>query len=159
MFICATGVDPGLVHTGVVHMEVNDLTREIIITHEIVMGPNVDAVNAFLLAQSTGPVYIEGYRTRGQFSTNDRMIRAVADMKAGLPHSKVIANTGIKKVVKPKLLQVLHLEKFPTTHHQDLQSAARIMVLGMLKNPEQNSVLAGVVSDHISGVAWSIIGN
>lgn len=159
MFIHANGVDPGLVHTGVVSMSMNDISKEIHIAYEIVMGPNVDAVNAFLAKQDIGPTYIEGYRTRGQFSTNDRMIRAVADMKAGIPHSKILPNTGIKKVVKPHLLRVLQLEKFPVSNHQDLESAARIMVLGMLKDPMHNRALAGRVTDHINGVGWTITGN
>lgn len=159
MFIHANGVDPGLVHTGVVSMSVNDVAREIHISYQIVMGPNVDAVRDFLSKQAVGPTYIEGYRTRGQFNTNDRMIRAVADMKAGLPHSKILANTGIKKVVKPELLRVLQLEKFPVSNHQDLESAARIMVLGMLKDVTQNQVLATRVTDHMNGVGWTITGN
>jgi hypothetical protein len=41
-----------------------------------------------------------------------------------------------------------------STHHDDLRSAARILVLGMLKNPMLNEVLSDYVRDRIKGRPW-----
>lgn len=154
MRIDITGVDPGLVHTGVVGITMATEDRILTVRHKIVLGPNVEEVLKF--NYSTSRTFIEGYRTRGQFNTNNRMIQAVAEMKKGIPNSVVVPNMGIKKVVKPELLRIMNLQKFPTSNHQDLQSAARILVLGMLKDPALNYVLADFVNDHINDRVWKI---
>ena len=44
----------------------------------------------------------------------------------------------------------------PPTHHQDLRSAARIALLGMLRDEQMNRLLADVVRDHLAGETWTI---
>jgi hypothetical protein len=55
------------------------------------------------------------------------------------------------------LLEVLGLWSFSTpTNHDDLRSAARILVLGMLKDEEMNQLLTYILIDHIEGKPWAI---
>ena len=101
--------------------------------------------------------FIEKYQPRAVLGTDARMVKAVNDLKAELPHAKVVLNTGSKKVVKRPLMELLGVAKFSTpTHHQDLVAAARIAVLGMLKDRDLNKVLANVVLDHLNGRTWDV---
>jgi hypothetical protein len=64
---------------------------------------------------------------------------------------------GVKKIVKPAVLITLGAWLFSTpTHHDDLRSAARIAVLGMMKDPEMNLLLADIIRDHLGGQPWTI---
>ena len=75
----------------------------------------------------------------------------------GLKGSTVLPNMGVKKVVRRPLMELLGAWKFSTvTHHQDLRSAARIALLGMLKDPHMNRLLFDVVLDHIEGRTWRV---
>jgi hypothetical protein len=64
---------------------------------------------------------------------------------------------GVKKVVKSPLMELLGVWDFRLkTHHQDLRSAARIALLGMLKDDHLNKLLTDVVADHLRGENWNV---
>jgi hypothetical protein len=132
--------------------------REVVVDHEVVVSTNVKdvmtAVTEFTLDVKPH-VYIEGYRSRSNLAHDKDMLIAVREMQQATK-GKVLNNTGIKKTVKPAVLQLLGAWKFSTpTHHDDLRSAARIAVLGMLK--EHNELLADVVRDHLDGKPWHVL--
>jgi hypothetical protein len=55
------------------------------------------------------------------------------------------------------VLEALGAWKFQTTtHHQDLRSAAKIAVLGMMKQEHTNLLLAAIIRDHIDGRPWKV---
>jgi hypothetical protein len=84
------------------------------------------------------------------------MLAAVADMRRET-RGTVLNNTGVKKVVRQPLMELLGVWKFSTTtHHQDLRSAARIALLGMLKHQELNRLLTEVVKDNLEGRGWRV---
>jgi hypothetical protein len=149
------GIDPGIVHTGVVSIEFHK--REIEVEHHVLFGP--DAHQAGVLCRSFGQppaIFIEGYRSRSNLEHDKEMLNAVADFRKETGGT-VLDNTGVKKIVKPAVLKVLGAWDFSTpTHHQDLRSAARIAVLGMLKDPDMNRVLADCIRDHIDGHPWRV---
>lgn len=153
------GVDPGLVHTGVVSLLFKSDHRTIHIAHEAIAGPDVSAVKSWMLRQYYAPkpfIFIEGYRPRSHFDSDARMTDAVNQMKRGLG-GQVLNNTGVKKVIRRPLMELLGCWKFSTvTHHQDLRSAARIALLGMVKDEWLNKLLTTVVSDHLAGAAWHV---
>jgi hypothetical protein len=69
----------------------------------------------------------------------------------------VLLNTGVKKTIKRPLMELLGCWAFTTTtHHQDLRSAARIALYGMVKNDTLNQVLYSVVRDHLEGRTWHV---
>ena len=153
------GVDPGIVHTGTVRLEFDPVGRNISVDHEAIPGPDGDAVRQWICTQSEPMphIFIEGYRTRSNFGTDTEMVNAVQKMKARLPHATVLTNTGVKKVVRRPLMELLGCWSFSTpTHHQDLRSAARIALLGMLKSEHLNRVLTAVVTDHLEGRTWGV---
>lgn len=152
------GVDPGLVHTGVVRLLFVPSVREVHLEHEAIAGPDAKATADWI---STGEfveptVFIEGYRPRSHFNSDAQMTAAVQQIRAATG-GRVLLNTGVKKVVKQPLMELLGCWKFSTvTHHQDLRSAARIALLGMLKQESFNVLLTSVVRDHLAGRTWRV---
>ena len=159
------GVDPGLVHTGVVSMLFDAAARTVHIQATVVTGPDgAEVWNAVDNGSYPGVksrVYIEGYRPRSNLNSDKRMVEGVAEIKRVLQKERiettVLLNTGVKKVVKKSLMELLEVWTFSTkTNHQDLRSAARIALLGMLKQEPTNRLLADVVRDHLRGSDWNV---
>lgn len=162
--IIVIGIDPGLIDTGLVALNFNVFTKEIFVRYAVksrAKAPEIAASAALLLSARHSPryhIFIEGYRPRSNFNTDVKMLELITQLKAEMPAAKVINNTGIKKVVKPKLLEFLRIDSFPlTTNHGDLVSAGRILVLGMLKDPELNKLLTSVFTDLYQGHPWTVI--
>lgn len=158
MKLHVVGIDPGLVDTGLVRMEFDSRRRRIGVAHAVVSAPldHAQVVGDVLSLLEPATVFIEGYRPRAHMNTDKRMVELVAAIKKSTG-GKVLDNTGIKKVVHQALLELLGVWVFTTpTHHQDLRSAARIMVLGMLKDTDYNSLLTTVVRDHLNHSPWLV---
>lgn len=162
MDLLCSGVDPGIIHTGVVTLGVAEGNHALHVNHEAILGPDADAVDRFIAneeyrMQAKSVTFIEDYRPRHHMTHDKDMLKAVSEVRQATG-GKVLDNMGIKKIVKPKLLDLLGIGKFSTpTHHQDLLSAARILVLGMLKDDDLNKVLADIVMDHLAGNTWRVI--
>lgn len=162
--LSVVGVDPGIVHTGIVAANFHTAERRISVAYSALAGDAAPA-HAGLIRHTcfTLPtaaptaVFVEAYRERGtSYGTNAPMRELLAEIRRQMPEATIVDNTGVKKVVKPALLKVLGMLKFgQTTHHQDLEAAARILVFGMLKDPVLNEVLADVLLATINGNPWS----
>lgn len=153
------GVDPGLVHTGVVRMSFVPTDKKIIVGHKVVLGPAAAAVRVWAVPLGKWPdaLFIEAYRPRSNLNSDERMVRAVGELKARMPSAVVLNNTGVKQVVKKSLMELLGVWSFSTkTHHQDLRSAARIALLGMLKDEDMNRLLSDIVAAHLKGDDWHV---
>lgn len=159
--IVVTGIDPGLVDTGIVSFRFEVNLCQIFVSWNVQTRQPAIAI-ARTAAMLHSPVYvnyifIEGYRPRSHLNTDAKMTALVHDLHQLLPDAKVLNNTGIKKVVKPRLLELLNVDMFPVaTHHGDLVSAARIAVLGMLKDPDLNRLLVKVVSATLTQSRWQV---
>ena len=161
------GVDPGLVHTGVVRLVFNSAEKNLAIEHAAIEGKDHTSQAWDWITDAGGVskvkdfghdpyIFIEDYNPRSAFNTDKRMGDLVRDMKAGLGGT-LLLNTGVKKVVRRELMEVLGVWKFSTpTHHQDLRSAARIALYGMLKNDDLNAVVTSVLVDHINEQPWYV---
>ena len=157
------GVDPGLVHTGIVMLDFDFDKRRLIVDHRVVDG--LDAVAAFDAVKdmtgrdsfSTLDIFIEWYRPRSGFSVDERMVQANNDFRSTLG-GKLLRNTGVKKIVTRELMELCHVWSFSTsTHHQDLRSAARIALLGMMLEPEPlNKALYIYATDNTDGRNWNV---
>lgn len=162
--VTVIGIDPGLIDTGLVSLTFSRITRGIWVHYAVesrAKAPEIAENVRLLRAAHWSPEYhlfIEGYRPRSNFNTDVKMLELITQLKAEMPAAKVINNTGIKKVVKPKLLEFLKIDSFPlTTNHGDLVSAGRILVLGMLKDPELNKLLTFVFTDLYEGHPWTVV--
>jgi len=151
------GVDPGLVHTGVVSLLFLPHHKEVSVMHTLVQGLDAAAVAAWVQTRGADKVYIEQYRPRQSLSSDTRMVQAEQDLRREIPGARFLPNMGIKRVITEDLMRLLEVWKFTTsTHHQDLRSAARIALLGMVKNPDTNRALADVVEAHVNGKPWTV---
>lgn len=165
MNVNVAGVDPGLVHTGVVQLQLFPDSHEWTMTHHLVDGildakgnPQVDCdeVVRWLGLAPAEATFIEAYRPRAHYQNDARMGAAVNELKRRIPRATALDNTGVKKVVKPDLMKLLGVWQFKTiSHHQDLRAAARIGIYGLLKNQQWNPVLADLVRAHIDGQPWT----
>lgn len=153
------GIDPGIVNTGIVIYFINPQDRYVIIKHTAIEGCKTDDILDFLhqhldpsAARTWTYVFVEAYRPRSHFDTDARMGAAVNEIKKMGPEVYALDNSGVKNVVPRALLELLNSWSFSTTsNHQDVRSAARIAILGMLKNETLNNLLAQVVLSKIEG--------
>lgn len=154
------GIDPGLVHTGVVRMVFDPDNRRIDNDHTAIVGPDVTAARQWIGQPYQLPmaeVFVEDYRPRSAYNTDKRMGDAVRAFR-GITGAKVLDNTGVKKVVSRELMELLGVWVFSTpTNHQDLRSAARIALLGMLKDEQHNRLIADVVKAKLDGQPWRVM--
>lgn len=153
------GVDPGLVHTGVVSLVFRSDVETVTVEHTLVQGPDAQAVASWIKG-TVGwypKVYIEQYRPRQHLSVDARMLQAEQDLRRAVPNARFLTNMGIKRIIQQQLMEMLDVWSFKTsTHHQDLRSAARIALLGMVKDEVLNDVLAEAVRDHLEGRTWEV---
>ena len=152
------GIDPGIVNTGIVVYYIYPNIRLISVAHTAIVGCDVQDIRAYLKQYALdGPLpwtylFVEAYRPRSHFDTDARMGAAVNDIKRMGDNIYALDNTGVKNVVSRALLELLNSWNFSTkSNHQDVRSAARIAILGMLKNETLNRLLAQVVFSKING--------
>lgn len=153
------GVDPGLVDTGVVSLMFDTTGRTLTIEHGKVLGESALEVARWVtaVAGSYQTVFIEKYKPRQNLNADTRMLKLQQELGLVIPRAKFLPNMGIKRTVPKGLMQLLDVWMFSTTtHHQDLRSAARIALLGMLKDDTLNHVLAEMVREHLDFQSWTI---
>lgn len=153
---CITGIDPGLVHTGVVHLCVSPHQQNIDVSCAVVDGIDLEELQRLNSTTPAQLVFIEDYRPRSHFTTDAKMMTGVRDIKNALPGSILVDNSGVKKTVTEPLLAVFGCSAFKIpSNHQDLKSAARIAILGGLKTPAVNRLFATIVRAHAFKVPWT----
>ena len=152
------GIDPGIVNTGIVIYRIYPNIRLITVVHTAIVGCDVQDIQTYLKQYAMdGPLpwtylFVEAYRPRSHFDTDARMGAAVNDIKRMGTNIYALDNTGVKNVVSRALLELLNSWNFSTkSNHQDVRSAARIAILGMLKNETLNRLLAQIVFSKING--------
>ena len=164
------GIDPGIVHTGIVAYAICThgpgqipMIYRVIDTEAAAEGERhriiSDGVSQFLedmlptltsqnYATEETPmlIFIEDYRSRASSNKPDAQMREIVSaLRRLLPLANVVDNTGSKKIARPALMKSLGLNTFRATHHQDLQAASRIMIYGALKQEHLNALLAGLL--------------
>lgn len=162
------GVDPGTVHNGLVRMEFDPAVKTFVIDSRVIPGISHDdgefssgetakAIGAAAREMAPDHIFIEAFRERGNSFKQDGPMRdLLRELRREIPKGQVIDNTGVKKVVLPSLMKRLGLIDFPTTHHRDLESAARIGVYGVLKDSGLNQLLSNMLFDALEGRPWTI---
>jgi len=171
MGVSYVGIDPGLVHTGMVAINIDPATKAFGVRYHAfdTLYDSAGALDASLSVRTVrehlvkepplfpiGGIFVEAYRSRGNnLHTDEKMRRLLSEFRLHMPSAEVIDNTGSKQVVRPPLLKVLNMDTFPATHHQDLQAAARILVFGMLKQDTANRYLYDIVDAHLDLNPWA----
>ena len=157
------GVDPGIVHTGLVELNWDFHNQELRITARSVDGITEQSVIELRRCIQRrmwrkSNIIVEEYRPKSHFSTDTKMVEGQAMLKLHLPSAKIINNSGVKSIVTKELLQLLNLYDWSTTtHHNDLRSAARIALLAMLRDERANNRLAKFVEAALDNKAVIIV--
>ena len=158
------GIDPGIVHTGLVELSWDFHNQELRITARSVDGITEQSVIELRRCIQRrvwrkSNIIVEEYRPKSHFSSDTKMVEGQAMLKLHLPSAKIINNSGVKSIVTKELLQLLDLYDWSTTtHHNDLRSAARIALLAMLRDERANNRLAKFVEAALNNKAAIIIG-
>lgn len=150
------GIDPGVVHTGIVSISLlpddpaTGITASVAVQSHVVNGLNADDVVSWLTSKhpqwSTRRIYVEAYRDRGNSFGEGKEMRAFETQIKGRLGCTVLDNTGVKQVVTKELMDLFGVWQFSvSTHHQDLRSAARIALYGGMKDETINARLTRVV--------------
>lgn len=157
MVTAVIGIDPGLVHTGMVQLVISPHAQVLRTYSNVIDGPDVAKAKALADASpKVDAVFVEAYTPRSHFNTDQRMVEAVTRFCHAFS-CKALRNTGSKQTVKPDLMKMLGLWNFSqSTHHQDLRSAARIALFGMLKDEELNRALTDMVMSMLRGEQWNV---
>lgn len=159
--IRVVGVDPGLVHTGAVRFNFDPEGKRYALDFQVFEGgpdgegPDIPQFLIWWDMYEATHTFVEAYKPRSTYKTDADMGRIVNDLVRATNSKKGLLNTGVKRVVRKPLMELLGAWTFSQrTHHQDLRSAARIGLYGMLKDPELNQVLYDYVTDHLAGNPW-----
>ena len=162
------GVDPGIVHTAAVVVHIDPERRWLRVFTKVFDGIGQESLEGLRdwcrIFTQPSRIWVEDYRARSHLEHDVEMQRAVSWMRSNLPNATVLNNTGVKQVVTQPLMELLRLWIFPArTHHQDLRSAARIMLYGMMKDPHLNSILYEIVEDRLTSQregrkpSWTVV--
>lgn len=144
------GIDPGLRDTGAVRFEFDSGDKTIHVSWYAYSDQKQMLRSvSYLVGGDSGPlVFIEDYRVRAGHRENKPMLELITKLRYELhqiANAKVTAlnNMGVKKLVTADLMKELKVWDFPiSTHHQDLRSAARIALLGIIKDEDMNRLLS-----------------
>ena len=157
------GIDPGLVDTGAVRLLIQP--DQMMVESRAFKPADLPELEHWVrpMGLDKPHIFVEKYRPRQNMGTDVSMVKLEQDITEMLRSrganriAMLQSNVGIKQVVSQPLMEVLQLWRFSTaTHHQDLRSAARIALLGMMKDDQLNTVLANVVWAHLNGKAPQI---
>lgn len=156
------GVDPGVVHTGVVSLFFDPVNKTVYRQFAVFDGIKPDEIKTWIATHTVGAgrlkVYIEKYEPRSIFDEDVKMIEGQALLKQALPKANLVSNFGVNSIIKAALLQQLECWKFGVaTHHNDLRSAAKIALYGAVKDEHFNPILYRFVDEQLNGVPWKVL--
>ena len=64
--VAVIGIDPGLVHTGLVRIELLPDLRRYWVEHEVVSGINLDLIERWCQRRPADAIFVEAYRPRSR---------------------------------------------------------------------------------------------
>jgi len=153
------GIDPGIVHTGVVRLLLDQDKRTVHSEFAVIDGLDAAAVERWVYRFGVEPdlISIEQYRPRQKLSSDVRMLQAEKNFLREMPEARLVPNTGVRRLAPRWTLDIFGIGAFPqATHHDDLGSAARILYLGGIKDDSINPCLTRVVRDFVDGDPWNV---
>jgi hypothetical protein len=157
------GIDPGLVHTGVVSMMFDNGFRELVVESLVVEYSefsNPDIIWDWVKPRRAPrtEVYVEKFVPRPGMNTSPAMLELEHLIKDSIPLAQMVRNMGVKQVITPQVMSTLKVWTFAqATNHQDLRSAARIGLFGMAKDDDLNALLAELLMADVDGQPWNIV--
>lgn len=171
------GIDPGIVDTGLVSLFLDTVEKSYSIGHRVfhkvthrekkttvISTDYLDGLHSVVAGEGLerpGAVYqhifVENFQQRGRNVFQDQDMLALVRETNKAVRGELIDNTSVKKLVTEDTLDAFNMRRFSVaTNHQDLKSAARILLVGMIKDKELNKTVADFILDHIQGNQWKL---
>lgn len=156
------GVDPGIVHTGVVALTLQPVERRVTVDSRIIYGADINSlvISVRAIAPVWSRMYVEGYRDRGTVNQmNNKMRVFEQEIRREWRKAQILENMGVKKIVTTPMMKAFGVWKMPHTNHRDLQAAARIALFGAIKQkdqPELNRIIYEYLTDYRGGRPWQL---
>lgn len=157
-----TGVDPGLVDTGIATITLDTAKQQVHVKYDVVSGadPHViaDAVRAISPPGAVGT--IEQYRNRGTVFTEDKKMATLEyDLRVLLDDFKLMENMGVKKIITATMLRRLRLPQPPSTNHSDVLAAVRIGLFGAARRDHgfNHALFQALLAGKDSTTRWQVI--
>lgn len=161
------GIDPGEVHTGCVALLFNEGDRTVDVHYAVINGVEVVEVRAWIEDMvKPAAIFIEDYNPGNFGRVSKRMSEALGRLKAEFPPAdspyivKYVDNAGVNTLIPAAVQRIFFGKGFVVpTHHDDLRSAGKIALLGMLQDKSQHdlrSLLSWVVQSELSGRPWTV---
>jgi hypothetical protein len=172
--IVIAGIDPGIVDTALVAIELDPQRREWRVhTYtwsnvtskdglSIIISPvfldSLRRVYDELQEHSVAFFGVEGFRQRGRNVGQDaRMLALVQAIRQTLPKSKTVDNTGLRKIIAPLVMKLFKVNRFTATNHADLKSAARVALKVGYDIDEINRIIFDFVQANLDGEPWRYV--
>jgi hypothetical protein len=167
--ISIVGIDPGIIHTGCVALKINTVRRTIDVYYAVINGVDVKAVDSWI-EKTVHPdaLFIEDYNPGNYVREDKKMSEALGRLKAYYEPTpdgddadlliRYVDNAGVNTLIPRPVLDLFGVGKFPvTTHHNDLVSAGKIALLGMLKESEDyRHLVSWPVRAELDGDPWAV---
>lgn len=161
------GIDPGIIHTGCVAFLFNERDKELDVHYAVINGTEPVEVRAWIEDQvKPGAIYIEDYNPGNYQREDKKMSEALGRLKAEFPPAdspyivKYVDNAGINTLIPVAVQKLYGIHKFNVaTHHNDLNSAGKIALLGMLQDKSGNDfrgLVSWLVQADLAGRPWTV---
>lgn len=159
--VSIVGIDPGIIHTGCVALWIDSKRRKIGVYHEVIKGVDVDQVKDWVATPHA--LFIEDYNPGNYQQEDKKMSEALGRLKHVFPPGELaryVDNAGINTLIPKTVLAVFGVDVFPVpTHHNDLVSAGKIALLGMLQDKDSlgyRELISRIVWDRLIGQPWTV---
>lgn len=170
------GIDPGRIHTGCVAIVIDDSNQLINVHYRVIPGieatvrdktyKTVDVIAAarWVDQRIFDALFTEDYNPGNYAREDKKMSESLGRMKVQFPPSddpivRYVDNAGINTLIPVEVQKLWGVHKFPvSTHHNDLNSAGKIALLGMLqdKGGVLRELLSRPVRDQLNGNPWVV---
>lgn len=131
------------------------------VRYELVQGVDVGAVVGWVGDPEW--LFIEDYNPSNYAREDKKMLEAMGRLHVSYPpgdHAVYVDNAGANTLIPAAVLRIFKVDRFPvSTHHNDLVSAGKIALLGMLKSKDTGlrELLSTVVRDELNGLPWAVM--
>ena len=112
MITTLVGIDPGVIHTGIIVSKINPHVKEVTNSTFLMEGCPVMDIRDILRNFRSTATFIEGYRPRSNLHHDRQMQKFVSDLNFHLQNSIALDNMDSKNVVKNDLLKLFKLYSF-----------------------------------------------
>ncbi len=159
--VSTVGIDPGIIHTGCVDYQIDTVRHRILVTYKVFSGVQVEEIADHV--GTPGALFIEDYNPGNYQREDKKMSEALGKLKLVFPESdsvRYVDNAGINTLIPKTVLAVFGSDVFPvSTHHNDLVSAGKIALLGMLQDKHDRGyrqLISDIVGSFLAGKPWGV---